>query len=294
MSGGAYCPVIIPTGALYIGAYDFTSLPGYCVTELQIGWPEVRDVVRPVALGDGTIDDATFYGARAVSVTFRLDQRWQKAQALLDVLYPLTSIKTTQVMAIALPGFDAASDLRYLTVKGLSAPLVVNGPKYLTVTLSFRTVGTPFFSGAIECVTITPSDPGPEAGRTYDLTFDRVYAAGNPPNSATITNLGNAPSDWNCALNGSGVNPQITVNGTTLAFTRNGGLTLDPTDVVYIDTYSRTIVDAAGNSLYSQANFEDWTWDDLKLPPGTSTISISGTGFDAFSNLLFCYEPYWY
>lgn len=294
MSGGLFCPVVLDPGALILAPYDFSNQPGYCVVEVQIGWPEVRDNLRPLALGDGTIDDTLFYGSRAITVTFRLDQRWDKTQALLDVLLPLATVKTSQLLGFAYAGLTSISDIRYLEVKGIDAPIVVNGPKYLTVSLSYRSVASPYWKGAVECTTIVPSDPGPEAGRVYDLVFDRVYPAGVGPNTVTITNPGNAPSDWNCSLNGSAVNPEITVNGTTLKFDRNGGVTLTPTGVIYVDTYTRTITDDGGFSLYSQTNFDEWTWDDLKLPPGSSTLTISGTGFDAFSSLLFCFEPYWY
>lgn len=294
MSGGAYCPVIIPAGTLTLGIYDFDTQPGYCVIDVQVGWPEVRTVERGIALGDGTIDETYYYGARPITVTFRLDQRYERLQALLDRLLPLVSIKQGEQLGLALPGQTQPTDFRYLNVRGVDAPLVIDGPKYRTISLSFKSYGRPYWYGATECVTILPSDPGPEAGRVYDLTFDRVYPAGVLPNSATFTNPGNAPTDWTLALNGAAVDPEITVNGSTIKFNRNGGVSLSDTNVIYIDTLDRTITDDAGNSLYSQTNFDEWTWTDMLLQPGSNTVSISGTGFDIASQLLLCYAPMWY
>jgi len=294
MSSGLFCPVFPPNGRVTIGPYDFSSEPGYCVIEVQVGWPEVREVERPIALGDGTINESYYYGPRPVSVTFRLDQRWQYTQGLLDQLLPLATTKTGELLGLEIPGGQTINDLRSLSVVGVEAPFVVNGPKYLTITLSYKTYNRPYWTGYTECVSIYPSDPGPEAGRVYDLTFDRVYPAGVLPNSAIVTNIGNAPTDWNLALNGAAVDPEITVNGATIRFNRNGGVILSDTNVVYIDTISRTIIDDAGNSLYSQTNFDEWEWNDLLLEPGANTVSVSGTGFDIASQLLFCFAPMWY
>jgi len=287
-----YCPVILTPGFVSLGGVAIYQ-DGYCTVGLQIGWPGVRDVVRPVALGDGTFDDTQYFGSRAITVTLRLDQRYAKTQTLLDQILPQMRPNLANQLMWQLAGDGSPGDIRSARVRGVDAPVVVNGPKYLTIVLSFVSTGTPYLFGDSECEVLIPTDAPADTGRTYDLTFDRVYSSISPPNTFQITNVGNAPTDWYFTLNGPAVDPIVSINGVDIRFDENGGLVLPSGAPLEMITETRS-VRVSGVSVFDRVNFEDWSWSDVLLQPGVNTISLSGTGFDVDTLFTFCWAPYWY
>lgn len=283
-----------------LGTLDLGCYP-YVVTSLQIGSPAVRPVARNRALADGAFDDTKYIGGRAVTATLALNNRGASCggaasdmQTLIDQVVPYMSPRLRPSLTYQLPG---APEARSMIVRGESWPVALDGPKYPTLPLQWVCPTGEIFSGAAgeqNCETIVPS-ADTEQGRTYDLVFDRSYPASAQIGGRIIHNTGNATAHWTLTLFGVATNPTFTINGVLVAFNRNGGLTLNIGQNVVIDTRTRTILlngDPA-SSRYDRTNYDQWSWDQLRLVPGDNTVVFGGTSLGLTATAQLCWRPTW-
>lgn len=286
-----------------LGVLNLECGTGYVVADFQIGWPTVREVVNPRALTDGVVDTTTYLGARAVSVTLRLDQRVMPTQDLLDLVTPFMSpryrpriVWTVQDTTAYCPGYIVQPyHIRSLRLRGADAPLLVDGPRYLTIGLQWI-AQDPFTSALEETCVVAGLTGTEEFGRVYDLSFDRDYPFSPPYGITYFTPIGTATMDWIGTLSAPTsalVNPSILVNNSTITFT---GLTLLAGQTVIINTQERTILRNGdiNDSVYGLTNFADWTWDDLRVTPGQNQIRLQGTSMGTDASFTLCYFDRWY
>lgn len=273
---------------------DLACGEGFVLVDLQVGFPAERPVVRERALDDGVLDQTTFVGQRAVTVTLRLDQRVLTTQALLDRLMPFLSPRRRPTLTWSLPG--SATDYRSLTLRGVDAPLVIQQPKYVTIVCSWVSVESFLLDPVVECESVDPNDLPPEEGREYDLDFDREYLPIIPVGALAAINTGTAPTHCVITLNASMIDPTVTINGVDITFSANGGLTLVTGQTLVIDTQARTILlnNDPAQSRYDRVNFEDWSWDDFLLQPGVNIIRLQGTGFTSTTLMTVCWRSAWW
>jgi hypothetical protein len=145
---------------------------------------------------------------------------------------------------------------------------------------------------AERCYMITPSTDV-EAGRVYDLTFDRTYPPSLPLGGRVIDCYGTGQANWELTIFGPVTNPRFTINGIVFSADRRGGVTLVVGQTLVVYTRDRTVLlngDPA-TSRYQNVNFEDWSWDDLMLGPGQNTVIFGGTGMTPQTAAQFCYTP---
>ena len=157
----------------YVGLQPLplTCEQGWSLEQLQIGFPAVRSVVRNRAIDDGVFDDTLFVGARSVTLTLRMATP-TATQAALDRLLPFVSPRERPVLTWSLAG--SPTETRSLTLRGVDAPVVIDGPSYQSIVVSFVSTESYVRSGDQRCILAVVQ---PSEGRTYDLTFDRVYSA---------------------------------------------------------------------------------------------------------------------
>lgn len=267
---------------------------GYVMASLDIGFPEERPVVRGRALADGVFDDSRYLGRRAITVTIHLDNRIATTQVLVDRLLAFMSQRRRPTLTWALSG--SPTDFRSVVVRGVNAPLFIDKPKYRVVVCSFLSEDSYLHSAAETCVILDPNNPDPEIGRTYNLTFNRVYVPTSPVGGTYVNNTGTAPANWRGTLRYTAVNPLITVGSTIMNLSQNGGINLITGQTLVIDTEARTILLNGDPTLsrYDRVNFEDWAWDDLLLQPGLNLVRLQGTGFSLPTRLEFCWSDNWF
>jgi hypothetical protein len=265
-----------------------TCEQGWSLEQLQIGFPSVRAVVRSRALDDGVFDDTLFVGARAVTLTLRMATA-TATQAAIDAIMPFMSPRNRPTLTWALAG--SPGNLRSLELRGVDAPVVIDGPSYQRIVCSWVSTEAYLRGGDEHCVTV---DALPTEGRTYDLTFDRVYTSLGPVVSFNAFNAGTAPARWRAIITADVVNPRVIINGVPMTFNQNGGVTLTGTDELFIDTGLRRVEVSPFplTPVYDRLNFYDWRWDDLLLQPGNNLIEFGvSTGDD--SSLTFCWFDSW-
>lgn len=257
----------------------------YVVVDWEIGPREVRTVARPRALADGQLDDTRFLGARAVTVSVRLNEKAQcpeglTTQALYDRLMPYLSARRRPRLRWELPGSPGV--VRELTVRGEGAPIVVQQARHPFIMCQFVAPEGEITSVDEQTVTIAPSEDT-EAGRSYDLAYPRAYPASLGLGARLVTNGGNEQAHWKAVIYGTCTDPVLEVNGHTIAMT----LSLVAGQYLTIDTRERTIL-FGGDPTEPRAhlsNYTDWAWEELLLEGGDNRVRFSaatlGTGGSA-------------
>lgn len=273
-----------------LGQLDLDCDPdGYVVSEFQIGFPDVRPVVVPRAIADGVLDSTRFVGQRAITVAITLDQKKLATQDLLDRLMPYLSprYRPRLVYAVQDPVVNP-NHIRSFEVRGVDAPLVINGPKFQTIVCQWVALDHRATSIEERCVAGVPG--GDELGREYDLEFDRDYPASPPLGVVTFNMDGNDPADWVATIVGPIDDPEFTINGTQITFT---GVSISAGQTLVIDTRNRTMIAGGNLSVYGDSNFVDWQWDDLLLRPGQNTMRLQGDLTDGDTYVTLCFRDTW-
>lgn len=273
-----------PLSLVGLADLPLTCEQGWSLEQLQIGFPAVRPVVRSRALDDGVFDDTLFVGQRAVTLTLRIASP-TATQAALDRIIPFVSPRERPVLTWSLAG--SPTEVRSLTLRGVDAPIVIDGPSYQRIVVSFVSTESYVRGGVEECVAAIAS---PSEGRTYDLTFDRIYSSVSPIVTFNAFNRGTAPAPWRAVINADATDPIVRVNGIPMSFDQNGGVVLTGTDQLFIDVANRS-VDVSPfplTTVYDRVNFFDWRWDDLMLLPGNNIIELEVSPGDD-SLMTFCW-----
>jgi hypothetical protein len=182
--------------------------------------------------------------------------------------------------------------VRSLVLRGVDAPLTVNAPKALTLVCQW--VSAESFTSALDdsCV-VAPLTEATEFGRFYDLDFDREYPPSPPVGIYLFTPQGNAPMDWTGTVTDTVTDPIITINNIDIIFT---GITLIAGQTINIDTANRTILrnNDPNDSIYGNSNFQDWTWDDIRVRPGLNFIRLEATSYTGSPAFTLCYFDRWH
>lgn len=283
-----------------LGRLDLDCADGFVVTEFEIGWPEVREVMTPRSLSDGSVDTTAYLGKRPVTVSLRYDQTKLATQNLIDLVTPYLSpryrpqlVWTVQQTDPGCPGPAASVEtVRSLRVRGVDGPLVVNAPKYLSMVLQW-VAQDPYTTGLEQSCAVALITGAEEFGRTYDLSFDRQYPYSPQYGVTSFTPLGNAPMDWTGTITAEVTSPEILINNTTITF---GTTVLLPGQTINIDTQERTILrnNDPNDSLYGYTNFQDWTWDEIRLTPGENQIRLQADSYAGQPSFTLCWFDRWF
>lgn len=281
-----------------LGDLSMRSDP-FVMVSLQVSSPAVRAVMRNRALANGMIDDTRFSGARAVTLSLRLNDHRAACtpgtptmQALYDLLLPYTVPRRRPTLRWSLPGSTLE---RQLTVRGDSAPMTFDGPKHPMIACQFVAAGGEITSRDQQCVTINASTDVAEPGRTYPLTFPRVYPASLGVGARLVHVGGNEPAHWIGTIFAAVTNPTLMINGISVNFDQLGGVDLTGVQFLVINTRNRTIYlngDPA-TPRYDKSNYTAWSWADLLLQPGDNLIRFGGSVIGTNPSVNICWYDTW-
>jgi hypothetical protein len=263
---------------------------GYAVRAFDPGFPVVRRVAEDRPDSDGEIDRTAYFGARVVALTV--------------ALFPTDTLTMQQVRdkfrAFAHPSTRAyiyyrqadTEDERRLAIIADQQNQPMTNPFLQELTAQWRAPDG-IEEAATETEVSVSADAGAEAGRAYDLTFDRTYPASNVAGAVIVTNLGNIPVDPILRLYGPCTNPRIenaTDASKSLRFT---GVTLAAGEYLEVDVRNRTVRangDAAANR-YSNLDFTLSQW--WRLLPGDNNIRYFPETFTAGAAAVLIFRSAW-
>ena len=253
------------TARLEVGADTLTlsEANGWFVQSLDVGFPAVRQVADVRADADGTYDSTQYFGARTVSMVVRaLGDRRASFEELSKFLRP----STRPILFYTVDGTERRLRLR---PNGRSSSFVgsPNSQEFLAQWVAPDGV----IEAAVASVAVAQASSGGEAGRTYDLTFDRVYAATSPVGSVTAVNAGTASAqDFVISLFGPCTNPRFEnlTTGQQIRFVT----TLTAGQFLEINVRDRTVRlnGLVAQNRYNTLDFATSQWFDL--PPGESLL----------------------
>lgn len=140
---------------------------GYCVESVEIGGPEVREVVDSRVLDDGTFDRTRYVGNRSVTITLtavsgEVDE--QSRLALMDLIAPY--MHPGRRIEIYF-GFDPQRASRMLRCRGSEWSVPWENPGYLNVSFAWVTYGGPYY--------YSQSEYSVRLGFSGDVTDGRNY-----------------------------------------------------------------------------------------------------------------------
>jgi hypothetical protein len=148
---------------------------GWVCTELNLGWPEVREVVNNKPDQDGVDDLTRYFGARAVSASIVTSSHATQPDAVAAqwgrFMHPGTRSQLHYVLDR--PGAEE----RVLVVRPSGYQWPINGSNKREVSLSFI-AADPIARAAKLSTSAAWSGSSVVAGRTYNLTYDRYYPSG--------------------------------------------------------------------------------------------------------------------
>jgi len=253
---------------------------GYFCTELALPLAEVRSVVDNRPDQTGVTDRTQYLAARTVSATL-----WAAAglgaviDAVPGLFAPFMNPAARPVLHYVLdrPGTPE----RTLTLRATGFDWPIAGPDERDILLQWVTADDPISRDPNPKTVTAWSGSSTTPGRTYNLTFPRVYpASGGGPTTGSITNVGDVGIAALYRIYGPITAPIVQVNlpGVTRYMRFNATATIPAGQWIDIDTAARTIYwNSDPNS--SAATVFNWVSSQFPVvPPGqTATMTLTGS-----------------
>lgn len=241
---------------------------GLILTNLDLGFPDVRDVATPFSGADGESDGTRFVGGRAITTEVvcayekQADRnRWvDRMSGLMHPGYRLW-------LYVLVDGWDSE---RRIKVRGATFSRTAVPP--VTVQMGWKAAAGVFEDSVVSSQVLSPAG-GNEGGAAFPRTFPRSYGAGVVPGYAYVDVGGTVATPPWIDIYGPCTSPSVRLIGTgqTIAFT---GLTIAAGNFlrVNLDPTQRTVYlnGDPTQSRYGSLNFTISQW--WSLPPGPQQL----------------------
>lgn len=265
-AGITYTP---PTGAgpatdLEFGAADANGTWWALTDWSGLDGASVSGQVVQRAGDHGAWAPPAFYGPRTVTLTVWATARTQAlrdvARAYLQQAIPVSDLATLR--------FDEPIPIQMAVRR--SGPIVESYPTLADVVFSIPLVAPDPRKYGTALHSLTATQASPAAGLAPPLTPPFTLPAGAPAMAVACTNSGSFESRPTVTITGPITSPAV-VNQTTGAVVSFPGMTLAASDQLVVDFSARQ---AYLNGVYRTADYTSSWW---VLPPGTTTVQVTGT-----------------
>lgn len=266
---------------------------GYAMTELDLGFPEVREVVnnRPVQHG---IDDQTrYFAGRGITANITA---WPGGLKPLDDIVasfgPYMNPGVRPELHYTLISDDYRE--RVITLRAANFASSMPSPVRRDMQLSWVAPDPVIRDADLKTATAWAGSSSPP-GRTYNLTFNRIYPPGSgAPVIAEIVSLGDIPIPPRLMLYGPITGPVIEMQsqagdgpfivGTIVfvpSFTVGAGQWVD------IDclSHSAYLNSDSQQSVFNELDFSGLSWPLIYPTPYVNWLSLVGTTTSSISQV---------
>jgi hypothetical protein len=289
---------LLNDGSTSIDLDDRTSGSGIALSKKDIGAPEVREVTYALASADGVDDQTRYLGQRVVAITGKCFRdvpnngsrsiAWERMSHYLD---PAKRI-TLQYQ------FDSDSPVRQASNLRMSQfSRIASSPTGFDFTIQWK--ADPVVHETIqEAITLTPTGLIGGQGRSYSLSFPRMY----PTSGAGSPGLAVTDGDYKTwpvyEIHGPCTNPVITMtdpgSGATLGIVAVH-YTIPSGHYFYIDSRSRTVFydGTSGSSYYQYLDFTQTVWSPMLAGSTQFTFVASGAQPGSYCKISW-YDAYLY
>ena len=260
---------------------------GYVCAELDIGWPDIREVINNRPDFHGVDDRTRLFGARLVSariVAGPWGARSMDENVRLFGPFLQPSARPVLHYTTETPSDDWSERTLVLRAATFSAP--ISGAEIREMHCAW-VAADPIIRGAETRDAIARPYSTLAGGRSYPLTFDREYATGGAGGQlAFIVSPGESDVFVNVRLFGPIQAPYLyfTTDATPYTAQRNWQVRfkstyrLDTLRFADIDTANHTLVDDLGNRLEGQIDWSQTSWSSLPGNNQSSRMQVFGLG----------------
>lgn len=264
---------------------DFAA--GYAMTELDLGFPEVRDVTSNKPIANGIDDRTQFFGSRVIDAKITA---WPGGTVELDdipsLFQPFLNPAARPELHITRISDKTPTEkvITSLRSSGFAAPM---GPP-LSREMELQWIASdPYFRDVqVKSVSAWTGSPG-SPGRTYPLGFNRVYPPGTgAPVTGFPVNNGEVPVFPLVRIYGPITYPQLTFTNTgksgnpnhNYSFLFGPATTIGAAQFIQIDCNAKTVLLNGTTPMQDQVNFQGSQWPLIWPVFGWScAVNISGT-----------------
>jgi hypothetical protein len=251
---------------------------GWYCTQLNLGWPEVREVVNNKPAQDGTDDLSQYWGSRAVTADIVADGQPVDQLAAQFGKYMLPSIRPILHYVLDRPGAPE----RTLTLRASGYSWPISGKQRREVHLAW-VAPDPIARDVVTQTATAWSGSSSNPGRTYNLIHNRIYPPGG--GSATTGTIRSAGDVF--------VKPLLRIYGPiTAARVQMAPSTGGSFDIYFklssvISSGQYVEIDTAAHTAYlggdptqsviSQMDWSSSNWPALPPAPAYSALRLYGT-----------------
>jgi len=265
---------------------------GWACTLLDLGWPEVREVMNNRPDQDGADDMTKFFGARAVSADITTTGHAERVDEIAAQFGRFMYPGVRSQLHYVLDRDDNPERVLVVRPSGYQWP--ISGGRSRDISLSW--IAADPIAHAAEATVCTawagPSTPG---GRTYNWRPNRFYAgAGGARITGYPISKGEVPPDPILRIYGPITAPQVMleswlsgkyVQGGQVKF--EAGFTIPAGEWVEVDCRFHT-ARWEGDARRSCASSIMWTltsWPVVMLPPASNMLNLLGSSTDALTQV---------
>jgi hypothetical protein len=258
------------------------DVAGYYCTELNLGYPEVREVMNNRPDMSGTDDRSQFFGSRAVSANIDGRAGAMTADQIATVFahYMLPHLRPRLHYVLERPGEPE----RFVTVRAANYTWPISGSKSRRVQLNWVAADPTMYDPVTSTVQAKSGGGETFVGRVYPLIFDRVYETpgGGLPTDGIIMSPGDIGVRPLFRIHGPITAPQLDLSvsdGRTLALWFKPTVRIDLGHWVDIDTLDHEAYydsDPARHAL-SDLDWANSAWPVLPVLGQSTTMTLRGS-----------------
>jgi hypothetical protein len=260
---------------------------GWLTTQLDLGFPEVREDDEVNADRHGLTDYTRLLGKRTVSIQMTLSDDSVQPMTIDELLVQLTPFLDPgqrPVLTYALDNRNGDETFRTMVLRAdqFSAPLAAKNRT--EVQLQFIAADPRAYSLEPQEVSLWAVDPGHSTGRTYPLTFDRVYPSSPGPQVGSGVNEG-ALSTWLTIRFYGPVTGAVlqwvapydlgSLSVGCVAF--QSSYTIPAGEWIDVDTMERTVLLNGEGNRFGNLDFTQTSWVGM-APQIEYAFGLTGTG----------------
>ena len=264
---------------------------GYICPSLDLGSPEVRDVVTNRPDHHGVDDRTRYFGSRAITADVVALTPDARIDEIATVFAPFMRPDVRPELHYVLDRADNPE--RVLTMRAASYDWPIKGPEKREIHLQW-VAADPIARDPVVHSSSSWSGSAIGAGRIYDLTFPREYPQGStPPITGQLFTDGDVAVRPKLLFYGPIVGPEVAFrdeSGNAQIFAFKNGTTIDAGSWIEVDTDARTAY-WNGDLGRSAMNQIDWprptAW--IICQSGihyTFTLSADGGGANQVSQVV--------
>lgn len=255
-----------------------TNAQGYYIAEFEPGFPEFREDTEQRTAGDGILDFTRSHGAATVTMRMlitNVNRYGRSRRSLLDDIMYHCAPSARSYLHWQL---NDEVESRCMMLRAGRVTRGVQAHNRQEVLLSWIAPRGVQESSELQVINVGPDALTGQAGRVYDLTFDRTYPASAPQGTTSLVNRGTAVAYPRLRIHGSCQDPLIR-NDTAKLQMRFQNLSIPAGSYLEIDMYRHTIL-MNGDSTDTRMNFVRWGDSDwFGVLPGPNEWVFQAASF---------------